>query len=86
MGCRRNEERRDVGLEGRRVLGARELRLLGARELRLLGGERWEVVGREELRDGDMVSGWVGCWGGVAVGFEVRDLRCCGVRGREGDS
>jgi hypothetical protein len=77
MGCRRNEERRDVGLEGRRVLGARELRLLG--------GVGWEVVGWEELRGGDMVGGRMGCWGDLAVGFEGRDLRW-GGEGGEGDS
>jgi len=75
MGCRRNEERRDVGLEARRVLGVREVRLLG---------ERWEVVGREELRDVDMLGGWLGCWGGVVPVFELWDLGCCGVEGEEG--
>lgn len=66
IGWRRKEERRDAGVEARRVLGARELRLLG---------ERREVVGREELRDVDMVGGWIGCWGGVVFVFEVWDLR-----------
>ncbi len=75
MGWMRKEERRDVGLDVRRVLGAREVRLLG---------ERWEVVGREELREVDMLGGWLGCWGRVALVFELWVLGCCGVEGGEG--
>lgn len=49
MDCRRKDERPEVGFDGRWELPVRELRLLC-----LL---RWEVLGREELRDVDMLGG-----------------------------